>query len=153
MSKKTNYSILYKLGTSENYKSLVRKDFLCMDYFYLYSTFGHYTFLFWYVHRCHMFYYRWSIRSNSSTLSRQKINLYIYTGIYIPFMYYLSQKYHDIYNIFTWTSLFITLFCYIWWSSPSAMLYIYNILPPIGGVLILIRVVIIFFGYSCWRIT
>ena len=88
MSKKTNYSILYKLGTSENYKFLVRKDFLCMDYFYLYSTFGRYIFLFWYVHHCHMFYYRWSIRSNSSTLSRQKITLYIYTGIYIPFMYY-----------------------------------------------------------------
>ena len=153
MSKKTIYSILYKLGTSENYKSLVRKDFLCMDYFYLYSTFGRYTFFFWYVLRCHMFYYRWSIRSNSSTLSRQKITLYIYAGIYIPFMYYLSQKYHDIYNMITWTSLFITLFSYIWWSSPSAMLYIYNILPSIGGVLILIRVVIIFFGYSCWHVT
>ena len=88
MSKKTNYSILYKLGTSENYKSLVRKDFLCTDYFYLYSTFGHYIFLFWYVHRCHMFYYRWSIRSNSSTLLRPKIALYIHTGIYIPFMHY-----------------------------------------------------------------
>ena len=151
MSKKSNYSILYKLGTSENYKSLVRKDFLCMDYFYLYSTFGHYTFLFWYVHRCHMFYYRWSIRSNSSTLSRPKIALYIFIGNYIPF--YLSQKYQDIYNLFTWTSLFITLFCYIWWSSPSAMLYIYNILPAIEGVLILIRVVIIFFGHSSWRVT
>ena len=100
MSKKTNYSILYKLGTSENYKSLVRKDFLCMDYFYPDSTFGRYTFLFWYVHRCHMFYYRWSIRSNSSTLSRQKITLYIYTGIQISFMYYICLRNNMIFTIY-----------------------------------------------------
>ena len=78
--------------------------------------------------------------------------IYLYRNIYSLYVLFV-QKYHDIYNIFTWTSLLITLFSYIWWSSPSAMLYIYNILPSIGGVLILIRVVIIFFGYSCWHIT